>query len=187
MNLDGFKELDLEMYGGAKCFVSPEGIVYLGGRMLKQGRLSRGRIIPIRVTKKGYERVVIRDKFGILRHFFVHRLVAMAFVDNPENKPCVNHIDGCKRNNRKENLEWCTIAENNEHAFTMGLNKRGITERVYVSVKTEWGVYTPILDLNTGIFYRTKELAKLIGRSPKYLTKMLNGERENKFKNYVRV
>ncbi|QCZ48067.1 hypothetical protein UCCLB95_0812 [Levilactobacillus brevis] len=62
-------------------------------------------------------------KNGTHRTKLVSRLVASAFNSNPDNKPCINHLDGNPLNNQPENLEWCTYKENQLHAFKTGLNK----------------------------------------------------------------
>lgn len=70
----------------------------------------------------GYK-VVSLTVDGKSKSILVHRLVATAFIPNPENKPQVNHIDGNKLNNRADNLEWVTQKENIQHAFGTGLNR----------------------------------------------------------------
>jgi len=66
-------------------------------------------------------------KEGKSKTFLTHRLVAMAFIPNPDNKPCINHIDGNPRNNNITNLEWCTYKENQNHAVVNGIDGKAIT------------------------------------------------------------
>lgn len=79
------------------------------------------------IDNGGYRIVTIRgDKSQVTK--LVHRLVAITFLKNPDNKKTVNHINGVKLDNRIENLEWNTYSENINHAFKYGLNvsKRGV-------------------------------------------------------------
>ena len=78
---------------------------------------------PLKKCKEnsGYY-VVYLSKVGKSKRFFIHRLIAESFVENKENKPFVNHIDGNKENNDISNLEWVTTAENNSHSVRTGLN-----------------------------------------------------------------
>lgn len=74
---------------------------------------------------------------NILIRDFVHRIVAKAFIPNPENKPYVNHKDGNKLNNDADNLEWVTASENNLHAYSTGLRKPISGEKVHFAKYTE--------------------------------------------------
>lgn len=71
----------------------------------------------------GYKRVLVKRDNGTFITIGIHRLIAMTFIPNPENKKEVNHIDGDKLNNSVKNLEWVTPSENMEHALHNGLRK----------------------------------------------------------------
>lgn len=89
-----------------------------------------------------YLTVMLRARtLGLNKYPTVHRLVADAFIPNPENKSTVNHKDGNKENNCVENLEWATNKENTQHATKTGLIdmvklKKSVTKSNKLRAKT---------------------------------------------------
>lgn len=101
------------------------------------------------ITARGYFQVSMqftsRDRRITID---VHKLVARAFVENPDCKPYINHIDGIKLNNKASNLEWVTPLENNLHAVKIGLISSG--EDSYLAILSEKEVLEIIQKLKSG-------------------------------------
>lgn len=115
------------------------------GRVKRVGKYSNQftswydeKILKPAIHERGYLFVQLSINKKILRRY-IHRLVAEAFIPNPENKKTVNHKDGNKKNNCVENLEWCTYLENNTHAYEklgkLQKNKKGSIAVVQYDLK----------------------------------------------------
>ena len=99
----------------------------------RKGRDYQSIILNPSKDKDGYYRTILVSDDGIKKNKLIHRLVAESFIPNPENKPCVNHIDGIKDNNILHNLEWCTVKENNNHAIKLGLSGQAGGEKHHMA------------------------------------------------------
>ena len=113
-NYDGLYEVSTagEVRSVTRKIVDNHCVRIFHGKLLNQTK-SRG--------KQPYLYVSL-SKNGKAKKIMVHRIVALTFIKNPENKPQVNHIDGNVHNNNVENLEWATNAENTQHAYDLKLN-----------------------------------------------------------------
>lgn len=149
----------------------------------------KGEVISINYNNRGYSRplkqhadgagylTVSLYKDGKKVCFKAHKLVALAFIPNPENKPTVNHKDGNKSNNHVSNLEWATRSENCQHAWDNGLNKRSekCTKAVSESVSVK-----VICQVTKNIFPNVRNAALVFGCSESHMSMMLRGKRTNK-------
>ena len=98
-------------------------------------RKKDGKEVSQQMNKFGYMNVLLR-KDGKQKQHKVHRLVAQAFILNPQNKEQVNHIDGNKAHNVVWNLEWCTCKENINHAVKTGLHPKCTPVRIIETGRT---------------------------------------------------
>lgn len=114
---------DIEGYNGRYQISNCGNVksVFYKKSILKNEKILKPRI-GFRNKKNRYAYVVLSQNSKV-KTFYIHRLVAIYFVDNKDNKPYVNHIDGNKENNHFTNLEWVTPLENNLHSIQI-LNKK---------------------------------------------------------------
>lgn len=127
--------------------------------------IKKGNILTPYLNANGYLTYTFCQD-GIKKTFRIHRLVALYFIDNPNNLPYVNHKDGDKTNNKVENLEWCTAKENDNHARNTGLKNQ---EKPVIAEKVE--------TKETLVFKSVTEAGAILGINTGTISKVLNGKR----------
>lgn len=134
--------------------------------------------------KKGYAQVNLY-KEGKMRTRPVHRLVAEAFIENPNNLPCVNHINGIKLDNRVENLEWTTKKENTRHAFENNLGgfKDRALKQLEIINKHEYSKIELIKNDVVITFNNTEEVSKFLGLKKQSIADAIKNKK--KLKHYT--
>lgn len=139
---------NLDFLGFDKYAACTTGKIYSirAGRYLKETNNPRN----------GYNSLMLAQD-GKRETWLVHRLIALAFLDNDQDKPCVNHINGVKTDNRVSNLEWVTYKENSEHMIDMGLKPSCVNTYRTLSDETAHTICKLI-----GDSWRNKDIASLL-------------------------
>ena len=147
-----------------------EGITPNG---IKSIRRMQGKILKQHVSNTGYYRTALTVNAKIFTTS-THRIIAMAFIKNPNKLPQVNHIDGCKTNNMEGNLEWCSASNNQRHAIEHGLinHPRG-TNRAFAKL-TDDDIRKIRIQISTGITQRL--IAREFDVSPSQITSIKQGK-----------
>ena len=128
--------------GYENYLISKSGLVY---------SIKAKKLLKSTIDKKGYCKVALYNEQGKLS-ISLHRLVALNYIENPDNKPQINHINGIKSDNKVTNLEWVTNKENTLHAIKNGLRDEAHKKAVTDNQKQ-------VVHLTSGIFYDSLKLA----------------------------
>lgn len=125
--------------------------------------------------RKGYKSVMLFKNGKATRHS-IHRLVATAFIPNPEKLPQLNHKDGNKLNNFMGNLEWCSSKNNTHHAIKNGMRETVVASRR--GEKSNWAKYDKHQIMSMRALYKAghtqKQIASMYGSIQAYISDVVN-------------
>ena len=137
-------------------------------KSLGNGKSRKEKVLKPIKLKNGYLRVDL-PKQGKHKLYFIHRLVAEAFIPNPNNLPIINHKDENPLNNNVSNLEWCTYEYNNNYGTR--------TERSAASRRNNKKQSKQVLCLETGVVYpSTSEVERQLGFAHSNISQCCNGK-----------
>ena len=159
----------IDGYNG-KYLISNYGRLKSFAQDKKNGKIKTGNL-----THKGYLAVLLYDSKGNKKWFPVHRLVASAFIDNPEGLPQVNHRDEVKTNNHVDNLEWCT----NEYNINYGTKNERTALANMCCPTTSKKVYSVDESGNVEYFDSIGEAERQTGNSHSNIVRALKGRRNH--------
>ena len=150
-----------------ETFVKIEGFEnYEVSNLGKVRNIKSGKVLKPQLNRNGYLMHLLYEN-NKQKHLYLHRIIAIAFIDNPEEKPCVNHIDENKLNNDLSNLEWCTVKENNIH----GTRTKRVAEKCFKKVIQ--------LDLNDNVLNEFESMTQAeqeTGASVSHISSCCNGK-----------
>lgn len=171
-NRFGISDSGSILFQGAEFFTTKEEHLFISktGYVLSIAG-NTPKILSPSISNNGYQDISAYKR-GQRKHYSVHRMVADAFIPNPENKPHVNHINGVKVDNRVENLEWVTRKENASHAVKLGLILKG--ENCGASKLSEKEVYEIREMISKNMVH--EQIAKKFGVSRRTIGHIKTGE-----------
>lgn len=130
-------------------------LIYEDGRVYTK---KYNRFLTQRNHNKGYYEIKL-SKNGKEKIFKLHRLIALHYIPNPENKPCIDHINRDRKDNRIENLRWATCSENQQNTIVRASNKLGIKNIHYDKIHNKYK-YKKILNKKLEVkYFKTLEEA----------------------------
>lgn len=158
-----------------------------------QGRIwsiVRQHYLKQKINNRGYYSVNLMAKNGKMKTELVHRLVAIAFIDNPNNFPVVNHLNGIKTDNRVENLEWTTQKENIRHAYNNNLGnfQKNVAKNIEKAHQVNLKMYSVYYNGNmVGQYKGRKAAAATVGCSEATISKCIRENRKTRTGYYFSV